>query len=273
MGLANIKNTVLDGQLGSASGSSEGIFGFVGVGENATEIVILSSSDDLKKLPNGELKETLCDVFDVSSPRIYALCVQASTESRTSSITKNIKGTGSLTIKGIANNRFSITGFISKAGRLGSAKVTLSINGIEKTPLVIPKDGQLVIEESGLTLNFADGEIDSESFELEDSFSFTTTLPLVSNGELLAAVEKLLDSKRVFESIVVATETDKSFWAMLSLCARKAFEKFMYLYFVTKVESKKDETLDEYVQTLIGENRGSVNDYRVSVCAGDFLVG
>ncbi|MGL4986040.1 MAG: DUF2586 family protein, partial [Treponemataceae bacterium] len=32
-------------------------------------------------------------------------------------------------------------------------------------------------------------------------------------------------------------------------------------------------TLDEYVQTLIGENRGSVNDYRVSVCAGDFLVG
>lgn len=277
MGLANIKTTVADGALGASAGNLAGIFGFVGIAEQASNgIVVLGSADDLKKLAEGELKETLRDVYKVSSPRIYALAIRASTNSSLSQPDIKKDGVWTVAVSGTANNRYLVSGKIAKDGRLGTAKVSITINGIEQKSLVIPADGVLVLDGTGLTLTFTNGNAaaDSVAFVSGDTFSFTSTLPTVTNQELITAVEQLIASKLELEGIVVATETAKGFWAMLAETAKTCFTKFQYLVFITKaVQQLANETNDAYVQKLIGAERGGVDSYRVAVCAGDFLAG
>jgi hypothetical protein len=128
------------------------------------------------------------------------------------------------------------------------------------------ENGQYGIPNTGLTLTFAPGE---GQFKEGDTFSFSTTAPTATNGEVLDAVGKILDAKLAIEWIAIAGISASPLWAALAAQAEGAAEKYQYLFFVAQARCLNGtETLDGWVAALSTTERGTVGSTRLQVCAG-----
>jgi hypothetical protein len=94
---------------------------------------------------------------------------------------------GAMTVSGSPNDAYQVSVQVSLAGGLGAAGITVSLGNAQGLPLysgnyLIPSGGVLVLPDTGLTLTF------TGSFDLGDTFTFSTTAPLSTLSDIVSAL-------------------------------------------------------------------------------------
>jgi hypothetical protein len=95
--------------------------------------------------------------------------------------------TGAMTVSGSPNDAYQVSVQVSLAGALGAAGITVSLGNAQGLPLysgnyLIPSGGVLALPDTGLTLTF------TGSFDLGDTFTFSTTSPLSTLSDIVSAL-------------------------------------------------------------------------------------
>lgn len=170
---------------------------------------------------------------------------------------------GAIAVSGSPRNEYDIEVEILSSGGLNDGTFRVAVDGLPGKRLTIPEDGQYTIPGTGVMLTFSGG------FAEGDTFSFSVSEPQASNGEVLAAIDRILDAKLSIEWIAVAGVSSAPLWAALAAKAEGAANIYQYLFFMAQARYKRDnETLDQWVNALTGSERGTVASTRLQVCAG-----
>jgi len=271
MALPGIKNDILDGAMGVQGAQADGRFAAIGVAEKPSkEILTFNDPDQVEKaIGDGPLRDLLVSSLSISRTSVSVIALEGSiagTVGEIKSGTENT-GTGKITVSGKPRNDYKILISIEVSGKLNEAAFRVTIDKLPGKLITVPDgDGKYEIPGTGLTLQF---NPEAGEFKEGDTFSFDTTAPSATNGDVLAAVDKILEAKLSIEFISIAGDSAAPLWAALATKAIGAAAIYQYLFFVVQARYlKKDETLDAWVNALCGVERGSVASVRLQVCAG-----
>ena len=276
MARGGIENIIEDGALGTQRADASGIFGAVGVSEKgAGTIHLLSDPGDVrKKLGDGPLSDMVVSALSVANTTCYALPVTGSVAGSVGAVTAKASnsGAGSITVAGSPRNAYDIEVIITKAGGLNDAAFKVKKDGVLSGAETVPASpGTYTIKDTGLTLTFAPGApgAGEQSFALRDSFSFSSTAPEASTGDILSSVDTLIDSAYQFEWIAVSGISASALWVSLDAKAAGAeSKKGRYIHFKVQVRGPASgETVDGWVTALTGTERGPCVSKRVQVYA------
>lgn len=114
--------------------------------------------------------------------------------------------TGAMTVSGAPNDSYDVTVQVAAAGGLGTAAFRVSLGKAAGVPIydsstyLIPVGGSVVIPGTGLTLAF------TGLFDLGDLFSFSTTAPQSSLGDIVTSLTYFLGRPEQAGLIAVAGE-------------------------------------------------------------------
>lgn len=271
MALPNINTTIKDGAMGVAGADATGIFAAVGVAAIPSNgIITFTDKDDVDgKIGDGPLRDLIVSALSIAKTTVYAIAVEGSTAGTVSDVNavSGNQGDGKITVTGKPRNEYSICVAIVSSGKLNEGTFRVTIDGLTGKTITIPDgDGKYEIPGTGLTLQFSHAD---KGFETGDGFTFTTTAPQATNGEILAAINTIIDAKKAIEWIAVAGVSNAALWAALATQAKGAESVYQYLFFIAQARYKKeDETVDEYVNALTGAERGVTSSTRLQVVAG-----
>lgn len=112
--------------------------------------------------------------------------------------------TGTMTAAGSPNDKYDVTVKIVTAGGLGTAACQIALGSSNGIPIYgsavyqIPVGGVLVIPETGITLTFAG------AFDAGDYWTFSTTAPLSTMADVLAALTYFLSRPEQASLIAIA---------------------------------------------------------------------
>jgi len=269
MALPGIKNDILDGAMGGQGAQADGCFAAVGVAEKyGSEILTFTSPDQVeKKIGDGPLRDLLVSALSISKTKVSVIALEGTIPGTVSAVKPGAenKGAGTVTVSGRPRNEYKITVAIESDGGLNEAAFRLTIDGLPGKLITVPDgDAKYEIPGTGLTLQFSPGT----GFKEGDIFSFTATEPSATNGEVLAAIEKIFEAKLAIEFIAIAGVSAAPMWAALATKAIGAAEIYQYLFFVAQARYlKAGEGLDAWANALCGVERGTVGSTRLQVCA------
>ena len=270
--LPGVKNIIKDGAMGVLGADATGIFGAVGVAAKPSNgILIITDPEKVEEaIGDGPLRDLLVSALSLAKTTVYAVALEGTVAGTISQVTPGIENTGIGTVaaSGSPRNEYDVKVSIVSGGGLNTATFRVTIDGAQGKVLTVPDgNGQYVIPGTGITLAFDPGE---GSFAEGDVFTFDTRAPQATNGEVLAAIDAILEAKYALEWIAVAGISSASLWAALAAKAEGAAEIYQYLFFIAQAryKAKDDETLDQWVGALTGSERGSVASSRLQVCAG-----
>lgn len=267
--LRDVRTTISDGGLIS-SPSGTGVHAKIGVAPIvSTEPIIIKGSMSAKKIQEqlglSPLADACMDSVENGANLIYCIPVAASVDGKNSEVKKTGTGTGTLTITGKPNNSYQMVVKITKEGGLNEAACKYSFDGGLKfsDEITIPIGGQLAIAPTGLTLVFAAGGENSKSFELNDTFAFSTTAPQMNNEDVLAAIDKLRKIKATVEFVHIVGEASKALWSACAVEAEKFFSTyFKPLFFVLEAPNiTTEQTAQTYTATLLADRKGCNSIY------------
>lgn len=262
-----VKNTILDGALGASPNPATGIFGAVGVAAIPTNgiLILTNASDAAEKLGDGPLRDLVVQALSMADTTVYAVGLEGTTSGKVGTVTSSVTGQGTVTAAGTPRNAYEITVEIEEGGGLNEAIARITVDGVAQKHFTVPTGGTYEIPDTGVTLTFS---ATSGDFAAGDKFSFETTAPAASNAEILAAVDKLLASSYDFEWISIAGVSDATLWASLDTKGEEAESNFRYIHFKCQARYlDADETVDQWVEALIGDERGTSVGGRVQVSA------
>lgn len=267
-----IEYTILDGNLGNSAGFAESSIAVIGVGCNPGEIKTLTSFENVEEIfGKTPIRDFLAQVFSLNKkPTVYALSIQPIIGGVISWPVENKTGIGTVTISGSPLNAFNIKITIIKKGGLNEATFYYTINGVDSKEFTVPDNGVFELTGTGLTVTFnpETPEPNQVSFDEYDEFSFTTTAPKATNSQILSSIETLLNSKKPFSIISVVGETDKSLWTAVNTMLENEAERNNFKIAIFEARYKRDnETTDQYVDALIGNERPTGSLKRVQVVA------
>ncbi len=199
--LRDVKHTVSDGLLGFATPTGDGLHLKIGVSPKASDTPIVVTGDmDAKKIKErlglSPLADMVMDAVQFGAARVFCLPVSATTAGEVSKVEKTGDGGGGVTVDGSPNNAFDVIVKITAQGGLNTAAFVVSIDGgysfTDET--TVPVTGSYELAGTGLTLKFTEATQEDQkpsSFLVNDVYSFTTTAPTMTNGDVLAAIEKV----------------------------------------------------------------------------------
>ena len=199
--LRDVKHNVSDGLLGFATATGDGLHIKLGVSPvvSDTPIIVTGDMDAAKiksRLGLSPLADAVMDAVQFGASRVYCLPVSATTAGTLGEITKAGDGGGSVAVDGSPTNAFAVIVKITAQGGLNTAAFVVSIDGgysfSEET--TVPLTGSYELAGTGLKLTFTEAEAEDQkpsSFIVNDTYSFQTTAPVATNGDILAALEKL----------------------------------------------------------------------------------
>jgi hypothetical protein len=271
MALPNVKNKILDGAMGVGGADSTGNFAAIGVAAIPSDgiLTFVDPADVEKKIGDGPLRDLVVSALSTAKTTVYAVALQGTVPGTRSAVTPGPAnaGTGTVTVSGSPRNEYDALVEILADGGLNEGAFRITLDGLAGKIITIPDGaGQYVIPDTGLTLQFAPGD---NMFKEGDKFSFSTTAPAATNGEMLAAADKIIDAKLDIEWTTVAGISDAPLWAALAAKAESAEAAFQYLFFVAQARYKTgEETADQWVNALTGAERGATVSTRLQVCAG-----
>jgi hypothetical protein len=269
--LPDVKNTILDGAMGVQGASATGIFAAIGVAAIPSGgIKIFSDKDQVDAaIGDGPLRDLIVSTLSIAKTTVYAIALEGTTPGTKSAVTPKPgnTGTGTVTLLGNPRNEYDVAVEILSEGGLNEATFRVVIDGLPGKQITTPSgNGQYEIPNTGLTLIFAPGE---GEFKEGDAWSFSTTAPAATNGEVLAAINTVLDAKLAIEWIAIAGISAAPLWAALATQAEGAAEKYQYLFFIAQGRYLNEgETLDEWTMAMATTERGTVGSTRLQVCAG-----
>jgi hypothetical protein len=268
--LPNVKNTITDGAMGVGGADSTGNFAAVGVAAIPSDgiLMMVDPAEVEKTIGDGPLRDIIVSALSIAKTTVYAYALEGTIAGTKSAVTPNTTNTGSgtVTVSGNPRNEYDVLVEILSDGGLNEATFRVTIDGAAGKLITMPDDpGQYVIPDTGLTLQFAP-EVE---FKAGDSFSFRTTAPEATNGEVLAAIDHILDVKPDIEWIAVAGISASPLWAALAVKAESAEAAFQYFFFAAQARYKTEsETVDQWISALTGTERGVTTSTRLQVCAG-----
>jgi hypothetical protein len=269
--LPGIKNNILDGAMGVQGAQADGRFAAIGVAAQFGQ-GILTFTDPEQVEPaigDGPLRDLLVSALSISRTSVSAIALEGTLPGTKTEVTPDAAntGVGTITVSGNPRNEYDISVEIVSGGGLNEATFRVTIDALPGKLSTVPDgDGRYAIPGTDLTIQFNPGE---GSFAEGDSFSFSTTAPSATNGEVLAAIDEIIRAKLSIEWIAIAGISAAPLWAALATKAAGAAEVYQYLFFVAQARYKgASETLDQWVNALCGAERGSVASTRLEVCAG-----
>ena len=120
---------------------------------------------------------------------------------------------------------------ITAQGGLNSAAFAVSIDGGSNftDEITVPVTGEYEIAGTGLKLKFAeaaDADQKPSSFLVNDTYTFTTTAPTMTNGDVLKAITKLQNFAEEYEFVHIVGESDLALWQAVGEAQEQLFKTF-----------------------------------------------
>ncbi|MDR0710364.1 MAG: DUF2586 domain-containing protein [Spirochaetaceae bacterium] len=270
MALPDVRNRIKDGAMGVLGADATGIFAAIGVAAKPSNgIITFSDPDQVDGLiGDGPLRDLLVSSLSIAKTTIYAVALEGTVPGTNTEVSpgEDNTGAGTVTVAGSPRNEYDITVEIQSEGALNGGVFRVTIDGLPGKLITIPAGGTYPIPDTGITLTFVPNE---GTFKEGDTFTFSTTAPTATSGEVLQAVDAILEAKKAIEFIAVTGISAAPLWAALATKAEGAAEIFQYLFFVCQARYKGDtETYDQWVNALTGSERGTVASTRLQVIAG-----
>ena len=224
--LRDVNHHVTDGLLGFDTAKGDGLSVKIGVSPvvSNTPIIITGDMDAAKiksRLGLSPLADAVMDSVQFGANRLYCLPVSATTAGTVSQVVRTGDGGGQLTVDGSPTNAFGVVVKITAQGGLNAAAFIVSTDGgvTFTEELTVPVTGQHELTGTGLKLTFAEASEESQkpsSFLVNDTYSFTTTAPTMTNGDALAAVARLKNFSEEYEFVHIVGASDLPLWQAIS---------------------------------------------------------
>jgi hypothetical protein len=271
MALPDVKNRIKDGAMGVQGADATGNFAAIGVAAIPSNGILTFVDPEAVEpaIGDGPLRDLVVSALSIAKTTVKVIALEGTVPGAASAVTPGADnaGSGSVNVMGNPRNEYDVAVEITADGGLNTAAFRVTIDGSAGKIITVPDGtGQYEIPNTGLTLVFNPG---ANGFRAGDIFSFSATAPSATNGEVLDAVEQILDAKLDIEWIAVAGISAAPLWAALAVKADGAESIYQYLFFVTQARYKNDsESLDQWVNALTGAERGVTASTRLQVCAG-----
>lgn len=278
--LRDVKHTVSDGLLGFATPTGAGLHLKIGVSPKASDTPIVVTGDmDAKKIKErlglSPLADMVMDAVQFGAARVFCLPVSATTAGEVSKVEKTGDGGGGVTVDGSPNNAFDVIVKITAQGGLNTAAFVVSIDGgysfTDET--TVPVTGSYELAGTGLTLKFTEATQEDQkpsSFLVNDVYSFTTTAPTMTNGDVLAAIEKVKKFTQEIEFIHIVGESNPALWVAMSEAQKELMRvNHKPLFILLEAEyptESEDGTLHDWAFQM-EEDRKKVKNSDIQVCA------
>ena len=224
--LRDVVHNVSDGLLGFATKTGDGRSVKIGVSPVVSDapIVITGDMDAAKiksRLGLSPLADAAMDSVQGGAGRTYCFPVAATTAGNIGEVKKTGDGGGTLTTDGSPTNAFSIIVKITAQGGLNTAAFTVSIDGgkIFAEETTVPLNGSHEIAGTGVKVKFAEATEESQkpsSFLVNDTYTFETTAPSMTVGDISAAIDKLKTFNEEYEFCHIVGSTGLAVWQMVS---------------------------------------------------------
>ncbi len=266
-GDVNVK--VEDGNLGRSSSTGTGTHIKIGVSNiESNEPILVTGTMNAKKivekLGSTPLADACIDSVEWGAANIYNIPVKATTNGTIGEITKTGNGAGSIEIAGNPNNVYDIVIKVIDSGECneGSYRYSIDAGCTYTEEATIPIQGEVNIANTGLTVKFKEKDT-GDSFKEGDSYTFSTTAPAMSNADVIAAVEKLINYNIAFEYVHIVGASGKALWASLGTLANDFLIKYKKpLFFVCEARAKQAaESLEAYIADMEAERKNINNIY------------
>ncbi len=278
--LRDVKTNVSDGLLGFSTETGDGIHIKIGVSsmESDTPIMITGDMDAAKiksRLGLSPLTDAAMDAVQWGAGQIFCIPVAASTAGSVGEVKRAGNGTGGLTAKGSPTTAFQIIVEMTAQGGLNTAVFRVSIDGgySYTDELTVPVTGAYEIEGTGITIQFeeaAGADQKAGSFLVGDTFSFETTAPVATNGDILAAFEKIKNFSREFEFIHVVGPSALPLWQAVSEAQQELMDichKPVFVLLEAEFpEGGTDGALSDWALQLEAD-RKKIKNRNLQVCA------
>lgn len=234
--LRDVKHHITDKNLGFATATGDGRHLKIGVSPVVSDapIVVTGAMDAAQiksRLGLSPLADAVMDSVQFGANRIFCLPVSASTAGDLGDVSKTGDGGGNMTVDGSPTNAFSVVVKFTAQGGLNSAAFAVSIDGGSTftDEITVPVTGEYELEGTGITLHFEEAQEPDQrpsSFHVNDSYTFTTTAPTMTNGDVLNAITKLQNFAEEYEFVHIVGESDLALWQAVGEAQEQLFEMF-----------------------------------------------
>jgi hypothetical protein len=271
MSLPAIKNKILDFAMGVQGAQADGRFAAIGVAAKPSNGILTFNAPDQVEpmIGDGPLRDLLVSALSIARTPVSVIALEGSIKGHVSDVlpSPNNTGTGKIDTTGSPRNDYHVIAAIEKAGGLNEAVFRLTIDGLPGKQITVPDGaGRYEIPGTGIILVFTPG---NDGFAEGDLFAFSTTAPQATNGDILAAADKIIAANLSIEFVAVAGIASAPLYAALAMKAEEAEKLYQYLFFVVQARyANNGETLDEWKNALCGIERGNTASVRLQVCAG-----
>jgi len=276
------KVEVTDGLLGFETAKGDGLHVKVGVSpvESDTPVIVtgdMSAAKIKSRLGLSPLADAVMDAVQWGANRVFCLPVKATTAGSLGSIEKSGDGGGSLTVEGSPTNAFPVIVKITAQGGLNTAAFAVSIDGgySYADEMTIPVTGEYELTGTGLTFKFTEAAQEDQkpsSFLVNDTYSFQTTAPTMTNGDVLTAIDKLRNFSQEYEFVHIVGESALSLWQAISevqIQFRDTYKKPMFFMmeaaYPTGDAGDENDLTDWALQ--MEADRGKIKNYDLQVVA------
>ena len=278
--LRDVKTIISDGLLGFATATGDGLSVKIGASPvvSDTPIIVTGDMDAAKirgRLGLSPLADATMDAVQGGAARIFCLPVAATTAGTLAPVVQEGDGGGSLTVDGSPTNAFQVVIQITAQGGLNTAAFKASINGGHSftDEITVPVTGSYALEGTGLTVQFAEAaEVDQKpsSFLVGDTFTFSSTAPAMTNGDVLAAVDRLKEFTQEFEFIHIVGESTLPLWQAMSEAQKELMNVYHKPAFILLEaafpQADVDGDLHDWAFQMEA-NRKKIKNTDIQVCA------
>ena len=278
--LRDVTTFISDGLLGFATATGDGLSVKIGASPvvSDTPIIVTGDMDAAKirgRLGLSPLADATMDAVQGGAARIFCLPVAATTAGTLAPVVQEGDGGGSLTVDGSPTNAFQVVIQITAQGGLNTAAFKASINGGHSftDEITVPVTGSYALEGTGLTVQFAeaaDADQKPSSFLVGDTFTFSSTAPAMTNGDVLAAVDRLKEFTQEFEFIHIVGESTLPLWQAMSEAQKELMNVYHKPAFILLEaafpQADVDGDLHDWAFQMEA-NRKKIKNTDIQVCA------
>lgn len=273
-----VSESISNGNLGIEPTSPIGSFLAVGPCSNGVDgqVYLYGKSDAgalRDELGYGDLVDRLLDALRLGGSKARAIVVPATKSVAGTKTT--VQKTGSGTAVGVSGGSptgaFQLVIEILEGGAFEEATFRYSIDGGDTWvgPITTPDHGEAyTLGPTGVSIAWSDVYPSDDSFAAGDLWTFTTTSPSCTLGDIITALDIGKETKLPFEMACVFTPTARSTWTALDGWAEEMFDGHKPIFVLTEAPlPPAGASGSQYVTTLTSEMTLFGKSDWVAVCA------
>jgi hypothetical protein len=225
----------------------EGVHVKIGVAQQGpvNQVQAITSTKQAKEVfGGGPLPEAIAVAIAQGAGLVYAVRANASVAGTIGTVQKTGTGTGNLSAAGSPNDAYEVVVKITRAGNRGTAAFVYSLDGDTYSPeIAVPSGGTYALPGTGITLTFTNGA-SGTSFEVGDTYTFTTTAPAYSLADLNAAIDALFAQAQLrYQFVHVVGAATPTVAAAVDARMGEAAQAHRYIWAMLEAQDLSDNDL------------------------------